>query len=65
VSQRFASAPLQPDFEELCASGVTWGWFSPAAGNPSDEWAPFGEVVYENAAVRLVELDRSRCGSDG
>ena len=63
VSQRFASAPSQPDFEELCASGVTWGWFSPAAGNLSDEWAPFGEVAFANDAVRIVKLDQSRCSA--
>gem|GEM_PF-555291 len=61
VSQRFASAPSQPDFDELCASGVTWGWFTPAARNLSGEWAPFGEVAFANDAVRLVKLDQSRC----
>jgi hypothetical protein len=63
VSQRFASSPSQPDFDELCASGVTWGWFSPAAGNLTDEWAPFGEVAFENDAVRIVKLDQSRCSA--
>lgn len=61
ASQRFGAAPTQADFDELCASGVTWGWYSPAAGNPSGSWAPFGEVMFENAAVRLVRLDRSLC----
>lgn len=63
VSQRFAAAPSQADFDVLCASGVTWGWFSPAAGNASGSWTPYGEVVFENAAVRLVALDPSRCGA--
>ena len=61
VSQRFGAAPTQVDFDELCAAGVTWGWFSPEAGNRIESWAPYADVMFENESVQAVQLDRSKC----
>ena len=61
VSQRFGAAPMQAGFDELCAAGVTWGWFSPEAGNRIGSWAPYADVMFENESVQVVQLDRSNC----
>ena len=61
VSQRFGAAPMQADFDELCAAGVTWGWFSPEAGNRIGSWAPYADVMFENESVQVIQLDRSNC----
>ena len=61
TSQRFAEAPGVADFAALCSAGVTWGWMSAAGGTSAASWEPFATVRFENDAVTLIQLDRSRC----
>ena len=54
-SMRFAAEPEQEDRRELWASGVRWLWLDlsqPSALN----WDGFGQVRFENEAVRVVRL---------
>jgi hypothetical protein len=61
ISQRFAEAPGVADFSSLCSAGVTWGWMSANGGTPAGSWEPYATVRFENAAVRVIQLDLSRC----
>jgi len=55
LSIRFAVQPNTADHVRLWASGVRWVWLDlsqPSASN----WDGFGEVRFENEAVRIVRL---------
>ena len=56
ASLRFTARPTVADHIGLWGSGVRWVWLDlsqPSASN----WKGFGEVRFENEAVRIVRLD--------
>jgi hypothetical protein len=61
ISQRFAAAPSEADFAELCSSGVTWGWITAAPDGAPVDWAPYATIAYSNPAVTIIRLDTARC----
>jgi len=55
TSLRFASAPSSEDMRALWRSGVRWVWLDRSRPSASN-WEGFGEVRFENEAVRIVRL---------
>lgn len=55
TSLRFASAPSSEDMRVLWSSGVRWVWLDRSRPSASN-WEEFGEVRFENEAVRIVRL---------
>jgi hypothetical protein len=60
IAQRFGVAPTPSDYAEMCAVGVTFGWFTNDGSTPGGRYA---QVVFENKAVSIIQLDRSACPS--
>jgi hypothetical protein len=61
ASESFGKAPASKEFAELCAAGVTWGWFTNGSTTQPVAWAPFVTTAYRNAAVSIVKLKRQEC----
>jgi len=58
IAKRFGAAPTETDYSEMCAAGVTFGWFTGSIGVSG---APYTTVVYRNDKVTVVKVDRRGC----
>jgi len=62
IAARFGAAPTEADFVELCAKGVTFGWFTEPDTAPGGRYA---RTVFANDTVTIVQLDTGACPDAG
>jgi hypothetical protein len=60
TSLAFTREADEAAFATLCSAGVTWAWLA-LDGTALRTWEPLASVEFENEAVALARLDRSRC----